>query len=224
MVSQPGPMVSNRASKVIEARRGGVLVERMYLDADTSLLLRREQFENGQGPSRTVEFETVTIGPASPSLDFPSPSPSPPSPSKVVNAAPKVVAAAHLPAGMSAPPILADGYQRVGLYKRSNSVQAVYSDGLYDLSVFGQRGRLDASEVPEGSRVTIRDSKGRRYAWAGGHVVLWHDGGTVYTAVSDAPLDQLLAAVRSLPTVTGSVSLLRRLRQVCRALVQPLTA
>jgi hypothetical protein len=98
----------------------------------------------------------------------------------------------------------------------------VYSDGLYDLSVFQQRGRLDRDKLPSATRVPIGADQGWHYAWPGGHVVVWAASGTVYTAVSDAPLEQMVTAVRTLPPARASRPLLRQLRQVCRALVQPL--
>lgn len=216
LVPLPGPLVANRASRIVEVRsRSGPVVERLYLDVETDLMLRREQFEDGKGPFRTVAFETVTIGASvaasSGPVDF-------------KNAAPQVLSAANLPAGVSAPSALADGYQRIGLYRRSGVVHAVYSDGLYDLSVFEQRGSLDRRDLPRTERIDVGDERGWHYTWPGGHVVLWQDGGMVYTAVSDAPLDQVVTAARSLPPAGVSPSLLRRLRQVSRALVQPLDA
>lgn len=216
LVPLPGPMVANRTSRMIEVRsRAGAVVERLYLDEQTGLLLRREQFENREGPFRTVGFESLTIG---------ATVTSPPGPVEFKNAAPRVLSATRLPAGVSAPVALADGYQRVGLYGRSGVVQAVYSDGLYDLSVFEQQGKLDRRGLPRTGRVEVAGERGWHYSWPGGHVLLWEDEGTVFTAVSDAPLDQIVTAVQSLPPAGVSPSLVRRLRQVARALVQPLAA
>ena len=64
-------------------------------------------------------------------------------PSSVHDAAPKAISTRRLPDGVSAPETLPDGYQRVGVYQRGDTVQVVYSDGLYDLSVFQQPGRID---------------------------------------------------------------------------------
>lgn len=201
--------VSGRPANVVEVRQGGALLERLALDQASGLLLRREQYEDlGGPPSRTIEFETVTIGGATPALDPPR---------TVVNASPDVVAKSK------AAPALDGGYQRIGTYKRSGVTQLLYSDGLYDLSVFEQAGRLDKSHLPNGSKIELANSRGIRYAWPGGHVVVWATSGMVYTAVSDAPLDQVLAAVRSMPLTSAPASLLRRLRQVCRALIQPLS-
>lgn len=214
LATAPGPLVTGRPTRLVEARRDGTLLDRLYLDEETRLLLRREQFEDGATPSRTMTFETLTISPS-------APPPSPPT--SVVDAKPVVMSAGRMPSGVSAPSDLAGGYERVGLYRRSAVVHAVYSDGLYNLSLFQQRGRL----INKGSgadRVTIGSDRGSHYVWAGGHVVLWEHGGTVFTAVSDAPLGQLVTALASLPSPGDPISLVRRLRQVCRALVQPLAA
>jgi hypothetical protein len=205
--------VGGRPARVIEFRDEGVLLERLFLDLDTGLLLRREQFEAGTRPSRTIAFETVTI---------PSPSASPRPPRKVVNAAAASVPPDRLPSGVSAPPSLPESYQRLGIYRRSGVTQVLYSDGLYDLSVFQEEGRLDRSELPKGEKVTVGKRSAWHFVWPGGHVVVWEARGVVHTAVSDAPFGQVMTAIRSLPPTGGSDSLVRRLRQVCRALVQPL--
>lgn len=216
LVNGPATTVADRPANVVEVRQGGAVLERLALDQATGLLLRREQYEEGAAgtagtppaaPSRTIEFETITFG---------SGVAAPDAPRTVVNVAPKVVTAPK------AAQVLDGGYQRVGTYKRSGVTQALYSDGLYDLSVFQQEGRLDRSHLPSGAAIDLSNSRGVGYAWAGGHVVVWATSGIVYTAVSDAPLDQVLAAARSLPLATGSVSLIRRLRQVCRSLLRPL--
>jgi sigma-E factor negative regulatory protein RseB len=193
-----------------------MLLERLFLDQETSLLLRREQFEHGNAPSRTIEFS---------SIDFDGPPVVPDPPERIVNLSPKRVSADKVPSGVSAPVALADGYERLGLFRRPGGVvQVQYSDGLYDLSVFQQQGRLDRNGLPAASRVTVGNASSWHYAWPGGHVVLWEGDGTVYTAVSDAPLDQVLAAARSVPPARGAASLLSRLRQACRTLIQPLGA
>lgn len=209
----PGATVVGRPARVVEFRHGGVLLERLYLDTETDLLLRREQFDGGANPARTIGFETVTIG---------SSNAAPRVPEKVVDAAASPVTGRRLPSGVSAPPNLPDSYKRLGVYRRSDVTQVLYSDGLYDLSVFQQEGRLDRRDLPGGQKVQVGERTGWHYVWPGGHVVVWDARGVVHTAISDAPLAQVMAAVRSIPASGGSASLLRRLRQVCRALVQPL--
>ena len=54
-------------------------------------------------------------------------------------------------------------------------------------------------------------------------MVLWPAGGRVYTVVSDAPFDQVVAAATSLPApAAASPSMMERLRRVARAVIQPL--
>ncbi|MEW6152774.1 MAG: hypothetical protein AB1673_02135 [Actinomycetota bacterium] len=214
LTSYGGEPVVGRSTRVVEVRHGGVLLERLSLDDETGLLLRREQFAGGPSPTRVVEFETLTIGEAT----------VPTVPTRVFDAAPEVVPATKVPSSVSAPATLAGGYRLVGVYKRGGVAQVVYSDGLYDLSVFQQPGRLDRGKGPAGDPVVVGDHRGSHLAWAGGHIVTWEGGGTVHTALSDAPLAQLLPAAASLPLAGSPSPFLRRLRQVCRALVQPFAA
>jgi hypothetical protein len=69
----------------------------------------------------------------------------------------------------------------------------------------------------------VGSATGWRYPWPGGQLVVWSAGGKVYTAVSDAPVDQVLTAVRSLPPVPSrELSLLGKIKRACQALMQPL--
>ena len=128
------------------------------------------------------------------------------------------------PVRVSAAPGLTEGFQRLGVYRRSGVTQALYSDGLYDLSVFEQRGRLRRDDVPVGgTRVAVGGAAGWSYAWPGGNLIVWEAGGSVLTAVSDAPLEQLLAAARSVPPpASRGASFWAKLRAACATLVQPL--
>jgi hypothetical protein len=138
--------------------------------------------------------------------------------------APKAVAPERLGRSAVAPGALADGYQRTGVYRDGSVLHVLYSDGMYDLSVFQQPGRLRRSDVPpSGERVTVGRATAWRYPWAGGQLVVWSSGGKVFTAVSDAPADQVLAAVRSLPPAPArELSLLGKVRRACQALMEPL--
>jgi hypothetical protein len=143
---------------------------------------------------------------------------------KPANLAPESLALARLSSPAMAPVGLAEGYSRVGVYKREGTVQILYSDGIYDLSVFERRGALDRRDLGrEGGQVKVGNAAGWRYAWPGGQVVLWQAGDTVFTVVSDAPLDQVLVAARDLPVpVVRRPSVLERLRSIARTVIQPL--
>ena len=113
----------------------------------------------------------------------------------------------------------------MGIYRSGSVLQALYSDGVYDLSLFKQPGKLRSSDLPDaGDRIDLGDSTGWRYVWPGGQVLVWSDGGSVFTAVSDAPPEQVVDAVRSLPRIpTGELSLLGKIRRACQALMEPLS-
>lgn len=210
-----GPAVAGRPTKVVEVHTGGTLLERIYLDTETNLLLERDQYDGHGAVVRRLAFESLTIGkPAAPLSPPPSPA----------RHAPDQVPPERLGSRAAAPATLADGYQRMGIYKSGSVLQVLYSDGVYDLSLFQQRGRLRASDLPgRGERVSVREATGWRYPWPGGQLVVWSAGGRVFTAVSDAPADQVLTAVRSLPRVPGGeLSLLGKIRRAAQALVQPL--
>jgi hypothetical protein len=205
----PGRVVAGRPTTLLEVKRDTALVERVYLDAETDLLLERDQYDTGGTVVRTLAFESLTYRAAS----------APPAePASPAHHAPKATSAASAAS-------LADGYQRVGTYRRGSVVQVLYSDGLYDLSLFEQSGRLRRSDLPEsGERVAIGKATGWRYPWPGGQLVMWSAGGQVYTAVSDAPADQVLTAVRSLPaTRRGELSLFGKIRRATQALMEPLS-
>lgn len=211
-----GPAVAGRPTKVVEVHAGGSLLERIYLDTETDLLLERDQYDRQGVVVRRVAFESLTIGgPAEPLSPPASPA----------HHAPEQVQPDRLRSPAAAPEALADGYERMGIYKSGSVLQVLYSDGVYDLSLFQQQGRLRRSDLPDkGERVSVRGATGWRYPWPGGQLVVWSAGGRVFTAVSDAPADQVLTAVRSLPKVPGGeLSLLGKIRRAAQALVQPLS-
>lgn len=209
-----GPAVAGRPTRVVEVHTAGTLVERIFLDAETNLLLERDQYDRRGEVVRRLAFESLTIGSTSKALSPPR---------RPARHAPEEVALERL-APAAAPPGLADGYQRIGVYRSDQVLHVLYSDGLYDLSLFQQQGRLRRSDLPgEGERVSVDGATGWRYPWPGGQLVVWSAGGRVFTAVSDAPADQVLAAVQSLPEVSRSqLSLLTKVRRAASALMEPL--
>lgn len=211
-----GPVVAGRPTTAVEVRGHGRLVERIFLDTQNNLLLRREQFDGQGRVLRTLTFEFIDLTPAGRPPADPQPEES---------NVPKAVDPRRLESPAVAPASLADGYERMGVYRDDEVLHVLYSDGLYDLSLFQQQGRLRTSDLPpSGERVAIGDASGWRYPWPGGQLVVWSTGGRVFTAVSDAPAHQVLAAVRSLPEIPGrELSLLGKIRRACQALMEPLS-
>jgi negative regulator of sigma E activity len=210
-----GAPVAGRQTTVVDIRQGPLLREQVFLDQETDLLLERRQFDDRGTTTRAVGFTSLVIDPATAA---------PPSPTGSSDNAPEVMTPAGLSSSTMAPARLADGYARVGVFRRDGVVQVLYSDGIYELSVFERRGELDRHELGSaGGPVTVGTAAGWRYAWAGGQVVLWQAGPTVFTVVSDAPLDQVLTAARDLPVpAKRKPSAMERLRSVARTLIQPL--
>lgn len=212
----PGPAVAGRPTKVVEVHHAGRRLERIYLDTATDLLLQREQFDPQDGVVRTLTFT---------SLQFVAPSTgAPPAPASPADSAPDTIEPERLPSSAAAPAALKDGYTRMGVFRSGSVLHVLYSDGVYDLSLFQQQGRLRRSDLPpDGEKVALGRATGWHYPWPGGQLVVWSTGGQVYTAVSDAPVDQVLDAIRSLPELPQrELSLLGKIRRACQALMEPL--
>ncbi|MGI8778018.1 MAG: hypothetical protein ACR2LJ_11715 [Acidimicrobiales bacterium] len=201
--------VASRPTTMVEVRQAGTVRERLFLDADNGLLLRREQLDLSGHPTRVVAFSSIDLNPQIAA---------PAAPTRLADHS------AHHLSSVSAPVALPGGFRRMDAYREPGAVQVLYSDGLYDLSVFEQRGGLAARDLPaSGKPVGVGSAKGWIYAWPGGQVLVWHRGHTVYSLVSEAPVDQLMAVARALPAAGGS-SLVERMRRVCRTLVEPIAA
>jgi sigma-E factor negative regulatory protein RseB len=89
-------------------------------------------------------------------------------------------------------------------------VHLSYSDGLASVSVFEQRGRLQASDLTDyrattvgGRHVYLRDGVPQRLVWA--------SHGTVYTVVADASARTVGAVVGALPRPTDDTGAMNRL-------------
>jgi hypothetical protein len=179
-----GPAVVGRPTQVVEAtRRDGTAVQRMYLDADTSLLLRREVLDAQGRVQRSLEFLQLTVASA-PDLQ----------PPEGVSAR-KAVPLAAMPAGYETTRT-PSGYVLVGRSRHPNGVELLYSDGLFSVSVLEQRGELDWGALPRGGvGIEVDGNRARRYSEPGVDVIVWEHDDTVFTAVSDAPRDVIDAMI-----------------------------
>jgi hypothetical protein len=204
--SAQGPLVAGRPSTLVEVRRGPLVVERVWLDTATGLLLGREQYAVNGAPARSIQFQDISVG--GPMGEVPSPH---------VRSSAVAVTNSRL-----APSTLPGGYQRRGSFKRGAVVHLVYSDGVYGLSVFEQPGRLRIGALPAGSqRVRIGGTQGWHYEWPGGHVLLWRGHDRVYSAVGDGPLSDVVQASAGVP-LGPRPSLLERFRAACHAVLRAL--
>ena len=184
-----------RPVHVVEAQRPGdsVVAGRFWVDAATSLLLRRETFDGAGRLVRSSAFTTLTVGP--PSFDV-----------VPVSASADQLDAAAIDdlrrAGWQIPPALAGDLELYDARMRTHEGERVlhlsYSDGLMTLSLFAQRGRLGGTKLAgfsrqqvKGAPIWVRPSTPERVVWGG--------GGRVFTLLSDAPSETVRAAVQVLP-------------------------
>ena len=204
-----GEPVAGRDTKAVEIRSSGVLRERLSVDRETGLLLRREQLDGFGRAVRVMSVETL-------SLLAPDESAAPaPEESSAGGLQPVTLGA--LPSSFRAAATLAQGYEHVAAFRQGSLVQVVYSDGLHGLSVFTQPGRLAWGSLPGGGRsVPFGGRTAVVYDWPGGQAVTWQAGNLVYTVVGDGPVEEVLAAAASVPG-PPSPSLLTRARQRSRA-------
>jgi hypothetical protein len=107
-------------------------------------------------------------------------------------------------AGFVVPEELGAGYQLLAVHELSldsqPAVHLLYGDGLYTLSLFPQQGRL--ASVGRRHAVALgTEHGGTVWRWPGSeprHVV-WTGDELTFTALTDAPADELLVAIGALP-------------------------
>src|SRR5579884_4068898 len=219
--SSTGPEVAGRATDLILVRLIGSdrLRERLYVDRQSGLLLRRELLNSRGDASRSVAFTTISEG-AGPAGGGPA--------APTVGAAPgssrseEPAPVRHLAAPYKLKSRIGNGYRLVGAYKaKGGVVQQFFSDGLHGLSVFEQPGHLSGAETSPagdsgaGREVEIAGHTLRAYSASVGEAAVWEGEGMVYTAVTDAPWMDLAGAVKDLPHTDPP----GRLRRVAQALV-----
>jgi negative regulator of sigma E activity len=133
---------------------------------------------------------------------------------------PRALSASQFPTSEREPATLAEGYRQLGAYTQGGVTQLVYSDGLYDLSLFQEHGGLDTSDLPAQRRaVRLEGQSAWAFSWPGGEGLVWSGGNTVYTLLGDVPPDDLQTVAASV-AVHRSTSVAHRLRQACRELVE----
>jgi sigma-E factor negative regulatory protein RseB len=161
---------------------------KVYCDRDTGVMLRREVLDAKGRVVRAVGFvEVKKLGGTRDAA------PADPKAKKSKDSTPDRVAS--VPDGFDAPATVADRYVLAGRYLRPDGiVQLYYTDGLFGVSVFQQRGDLDTSGLPRGSEgVAVGDARGRGYEVAGGTVLVWDHEAMTRTVVSDATIADLRA-------------------------------
>lgn len=194
----------------VRRRDGGRLCERLFVDRATGLVVRRETYAHDVADAtRVIAFTELDV--AGDAMPAPTATPDEHVASLTVE---DDELEAMRGAGWAAPSELGQGYRLVGGYAPSEgdatSLHLVYTDGLYTLSLYEQRGRIDRDAM---AGTTVRSlGGGVIYAWPGAELerIAWSGDGHTFTVVADAPSDEVMAAVAGLP-VDPEPSMLHRL-------------
>ncbi len=187
--------VDGRPATVITASRDGGSVARFWIDDATGLLLRREMYDDGN-LIRVSQLSDLQTSDAGFMKHLPPELEAPVGTRLSIDFAPALTD--H---GWACPPDLPSDFELTLLHRLEGAhdvMHAVYSDGLSTVSVFEERGILDASTLTGYRQVTANSSS----VWVQQGlptVVVWQADATVYTMVTDAPPSTTAELVAALP-------------------------
>lgn len=218
-VYRGGGAAVGRSTTVVELYRfDGSLAARYWLDKQTMVPLRREVFDTGEKVISEDSFIRVKFGaPGMPqyaaagevkaqSLTTAQPAAQL---SWVAAAPPARFVASLAGQGWQVPGSLPGGLPLyAAAWTKSTNGEVVdleFSDGLYVLSLFVQRGTL-ASNMSGWRQVKL----GNQQAFVSGHSVTWSGPGFVYTMIADAPSQTVTQVVEAL-SGKGSPGVIDRL-------------
>lgn len=203
--------VAGRQAHVVEAhRRDGSLAARFWVDRATGLLLRREIHNRRGRVVRASAFIQLDMGKPARMGHSPAPAPRPwrhrlrPAELGSLRTNGWTIPRA-LPGGLS----LVDA--RRGTVHGRPVVHLSYSDGLFMVSLFLQRGNLATRTLHDWHETTLKgccdvyrqDTIPRRVTWSGDD--------HVYMLVADAPPHVVRGAVAALPHIDRSTTLWERM-------------
>lgn len=193
-----------RVVRILE-RETGTRRERLHVDEASGLVVRRETFDRQGAPVRVMAFtrlethDAEVVRPDEENVDVERRALTPGDTGDLREAG--FLVHDELPAG----------YRLVEVHELEDSsvptLHLVYSDGLYALSLYQQQGRLATSAVDGAVRLSTDDG-GHVWRWPGSQPrrVVWTGDRLTFTALTDAPTDELLTVASGLPTSrTGSI-------------------
>lgn len=184
----------------LTSRDDGVRREVLHLDEDTGLVVRRETFRGDGRLTRVVAYTDLDVTRSADGLGTPVAD----GREVIERSTSPEARAALLADGFDVPTHLPGGYRLVDAVRvRDTSwptCHLVYSDGLYTVSVFQERGSLDRSALGDAHRVADADG-GVRWRWRGTEPrrLVWAADGLTVTSLSDAPRDRLYEAIVAFP-------------------------
>jgi sigma-E factor negative regulatory protein RseB len=188
--------VVGRAAVVVEARRrDSSLAARFWIDKRTGLLLQKYVYTvDGRQLVRSTVFTELRID----GSDFMGHLP-PMLPSGGGDDVGTPQARALRAEGWVCSYVLPDSLKLYDVYRDAGAMRFSYSDGLFNVSVFEQRGRVDPAALsgyqtvmsPQGAPVYLRYGM-PSYA-------VWSSNGIVFTLVGDIPYDVMDRVIGAFP-------------------------
>jgi sigma-E factor negative regulatory protein RseB len=175
--------VIGRMATVVAASRHGQLAARFWIDRKTGLLLQRALYIDGR-PVRWSGYAALDVDRHGFMSHLPPELTTPPSTELSMTEAP-----ALNDKGWICPEFLAARFRLSFLHQvdaGDGVIRAEYTDGLSNLSIFEERGRLNASSLRGFQATSV--SGNVVYVKTGlPMVAVWESDGTVFTVVTDAP-------------------------------------
>jgi hypothetical protein len=188
--------VAGRTAKIVEVRRpDGALAARFWLDKQTNLPLRREDYDGDSQLINEASFIQVKFGPAQAGTPLASATAGTGGWNGV--AVPTALVARLRTGGWPLPVVLPGGlslYAAAVSSGQNGAVNLNYSDGLFEVSLFVQRGIL----APRLTGWQVAKIAGRP-VFISARGVTWSGRGYVFTVVSDASPQVVAQAVSALP-------------------------
>ena len=183
-----------RTAVLVEALRDDqTLAARFWIDTATGLLLQRQLFSvDGTTMVRATVFTELEIEDSEFLGHLP-----PMMPNGVESMGMGKVGDLRS-AGWVCAPELPSSLTLYDVHKDTSngSLQFSYSDGLFNVSLFEQRGALDPAAV---AGFSSTENPGVHLRYGMPSYVVWSSGGIVYTLIGDLPPDMLGQVVRAFP-------------------------
>ncbi|MBW3601877.1 MAG: hypothetical protein KY434_04150 [Actinobacteria bacterium] len=201
----------------IRRRADGRLRERVWIDDESGLTLRRQSYDGAGRLLRLATWVSLDLRPR-----WARSGGSGGGTGEREAAVDESGLAVLRSAGWHVPGRLPGGYRPLGAYAASSPdaspLQVVYGDGLYRVSLFQQPGAADMDALPPGGRPSTQPGF-RAIVWPGAVPtrLVWQGDDVTYALVGDIPPDELWAIARSLPGPPRD-SLVDRLGRGLRAL------
>ncbi|MEO6203905.1 MAG: sigma-E factor regulatory protein RseB domain-containing protein [Mycobacteriales bacterium] len=192
----PAQTSAGRPADVIDVRRtDGTMAGRFWIDRASSLLLRREVFDDKERLVRSSALVDLAV-------DSPRPGVAAQDAVATQGRLTEAELAALREQGYRIPTSLPGQLElfdaRVRTHESKQVLHLSYSDGLSSLSLFAQPGHL-GNEPRDGFDEHKVDSASVWVAESSPQRVVWSGEGYVFTLLSDAPVEAVTAVVTALP-------------------------